>query len=281
MIHISDHSAAFLQLNVRRAHHKSGSIFFNLPLLKQADLKAAMLRAWEESTEALSQDSKSVQVTAGLKAIMSENIRLSRLGKKAGRTLYQSQFKEVREAESSIAQDWNNLQAWESLNRAQEKLEEVRMEKIERKKNQSGALWARMGDKCTREFFDFHKASRAKTIIKELQIDSKIIREQAEISGAILNFYKRLYEFDPLTEINIRACSACLRSVPTVVTQVQNKELLLPFTEQDFREALKELEGAPFRKGGRERRHPDRSSKTSLAGDRSGDSQLNGGNYTG
>jgi len=45
-----------------------------------------------------------------------------------------------------------------------------------------------MGDKSTREFFDFHKASRPKTVIKELMEGNRVANIQEEISNIILTF---------------------------------------------------------------------------------------------
>lgn len=71
---------------------------------------------------------------------MTENIRITRAEKKAGKMTYQDQFTKVRDAEARLALDWNDLQAWDNLNIAQEKLEEVRMEKLEKQKNRAGAI---------------------------------------------------------------------------------------------------------------------------------------------
>jgi len=135
---------------------------------------------------------------------MQENIHIIRESRRRGRQIYQTQFVKVR-AEEMLAQDWNDLQAWEKLNQAQEKLEEVRIDKIEQKKNKMEALWTRIGDKSTREFFYFHKASHPKTISKELMEGNRTTKIQEEILEVVLTFYKQLYRFDALTEINRQA----------------------------------------------------------------------------
>jgi hypothetical protein len=52
------------------------------------------------------------------------------------------------------------MQAWDKLNRAQELLEKHRMDKLESTKNSLVAKWTLVGDRCSREFFEFHKGHR-------------------------------------------------------------------------------------------------------------------------
>jgi molybdenum-dependent DNA-binding transcriptional regulator ModE len=78
--------------------------------------------------------------------------------------------------ESRLQVDWNDLQAWERLNEAQQKLEEFLMDKLKRRKMKVGATWAHMEDKCIKEFFQCHKQIRLKTKIKEILDGSKSLR---------------------------------------------------------------------------------------------------------
>ncbi len=52
------------------------------------------------------------------------------------------------------------MQAWDKLNREQELLEKHRMDKLESTKNFMVAKWTFVGDRCSREFFEFHKCHR-------------------------------------------------------------------------------------------------------------------------
>lgn len=193
LAHLSDHSATFLSLNLSQHRASPGPPHFDTGLLRNKDFKEAHLRACAEAFAEQEGQSRSIQVAKALEALMQENVRISRQRKKIGRATYQAQFHEVREAEELIARDWNDLSAWERLNLAQEKLEEVRMEKIERKKNYAGALWAKFGDKCLKDFFDFHKVARPKTIIRELQDGPRSLKSSGEISDHVHAFYKELY----------------------------------------------------------------------------------------
>jgi hypothetical protein len=184
-----------------------------------------MLGAWNKAVQANSTQSKGEQVVQGLKALRGENIKITTRLRKADRAVYQAQYSGVREVEARLERDWNDLQAWEQLNEAQSKLEEIRMDKLERKKMQTGATWARMGDKCTRKFFQYHKARRPKTKIKELLDGGRSLRTQDEIAEYVQTYYQQLYKFDALCEINIRARTHCLKAIPTVVTTEQNEFL--------------------------------------------------------
>lgn len=78
-------------------------------------------------------------------------------------------------------------------------------------------------------------------MIKELQLGPWVLRSLEEISEHVYSFYKKFYRFDALTGMNIRARTACLKSIPRLVMAEQNAELLQPFMEEDFEEALKQL----------------------------------------
>lgn len=151
MVHLSDHLAAFLHINFSRRKRQPPILHFNSALLKKDGTKDLLTQAWATSIQDNSDKSKSDEVALALKALMDTNIRITRQEKKAGRAVYQSQFSEVRAAEAILAQDWHDLDASDKLNVAQQNLEEVRMDKFERQKNRSGALWARIGDKCTKK----------------------------------------------------------------------------------------------------------------------------------
>jgi len=140
MAHLLDHAAIFLQISLHPTNHGPGPIHFNISLLKQQTTKDAIMEAWANVEKESSMESKGEQVAKALQAMMQESTRITRQGKQACKRTYQAQFKEVREEEERLASDGNNLQAWEKLNQAQEKLEEVCMDKIERKKNHMGAI---------------------------------------------------------------------------------------------------------------------------------------------
>lgn len=132
LFHISDHAAIFLQINFGSNRVHQGPTHFNSALLKKEDTKEALIQAWDSKVQNHLEDTKAEQTVQGLKALMQENVRITRQEKKAGRAMYQSQFSEVKEAEAKLKTDWYDLDAWAQLNSAQQNLEEVRMDKLER-----------------------------------------------------------------------------------------------------------------------------------------------------
>ena len=59
------------------------------------------------------------------------------------------------------------------------------MDKLERQKMKAGTTWARIGNKCTKEFFQYYKQIRPKTKIKEILDGGKSLRIQEDISSYI------------------------------------------------------------------------------------------------
>lgn len=73
------------------------------------------------------------------------------------------------------------MQAWDKLNKAQELLEKHRMDKLDSTKNSMVAKWTLVGDRCSREFFGFHKGHRPCTIINELLHGGQTLIENDDI----------------------------------------------------------------------------------------------------
>ncbi len=49
---------------------------------------------------------------------------------------------------------------------------------MERYSHHSAARWWRYGDTCSKIFFDFHRISKKRTFLKELEVDGRIISRQ-------------------------------------------------------------------------------------------------------
>jgi hypothetical protein len=71
--------------------------------------------------------------------------------------------------------DWDNVQVWDKLYRAQELLEKARMDKLESTKNAMVTKWILAGDRCFQKFFEFHKVHRPFIMIEELLDGGRII----------------------------------------------------------------------------------------------------------
>ena len=75
-----------------------------------------------------------------------------------------------------------------------------------------------MGDKCSKEFFEFHKKYKTKNHIRELEIDGRQITKQETIKARMTDFYISLYARDHTVENNKEARVQCMSSVLHMVT---------------------------------------------------------------
>jgi hypothetical protein len=116
--------------------------------------------------------------------------------------------------------------AWEWLNAAQAKLKEIRMKKLEATKNATAAKWYTVGDKYSREFFEFHKEPRRKMDVTELVEGGRSLRTHADIEDYIQRYYVELYTNDPTVDNNTAARVQCLSSVPSIISNEMNEMLV-------------------------------------------------------
>jgi hypothetical protein len=82
-----------------------------------------------------------------------------------------------------------------------------------------------VGDRCSKQFFDFHKDNNPAPKIKELIDKGRVIRGQRELGSHATEFYKTLYTIDAQVETNHAARAECLRNLPHMVTEEQNQQL--------------------------------------------------------
>ena len=101
--------------------------------------------------------------------------------------------------------------------------------------------WMRVGDRCTKEFFEFHEGSRQAITITQLQDGERILTTQAELENHILRFYEQLYTRDDQVEEAKEAREDCLQHITSPVTEAHNQELLRPITMEEVTEAVKQL----------------------------------------
>jgi hypothetical protein len=68
----------------------------------------------------------------------------------------------------AYSKDWDNLEAMEAPNLVQNNLKAIQLDKLKRCKNVTYVIWAQVGDKCCKEFFDCHKQHKSHTHISKL-----------------------------------------------------------------------------------------------------------------
>lgn len=73
---------------------------------------------------------------------------------------------------------------------------------------------ARVGDRCTKEFFEHHTGTRKPVAIHHMQAGESLLTSQPDLESHILNFYEQLYARDEEVEANIAAREDCLQFIP-------------------------------------------------------------------
>lgn len=102
------------------------------------------------------------------------------------------------------------MAAREKLSDAQVVLHEVRQQKFQFQEIAILSKWARVGDRCTKEFFEFHEGPRHAINISKLQDGNRTLTTQAQLEAYILDFYQQLYTRDEQVEEAIAAREDCL-----------------------------------------------------------------------
>ena len=166
---------------------------------------------------------------------------LTKAQKQQWKAAYLEQFEEIIAAEDELQRNWGSREARNRLSDAQAVLHEVRQQKFQFQKSAILSKWARVGDRCTKEFFEHHMGTRRPIVIKQMQDGDNILTTQSEMEQHILHFYEELYTKDELVEHNVDAREECLQFVQQTVTEEHNAELLRPLTLEEVTEAMKQL----------------------------------------
>lgn len=103
------------------------------------------------------------------------------------------------------------------------------------------AKWNLVGDRCSKEFIEFHKPPSRKASISELVVDGRSLRSPSDIEQHIQQFYSELYTNDPAVDANETDRAQCLRSVPQRITEEMNMELTKDFTNAEVKKALMDI----------------------------------------
>ena len=155
--------------------------------------------------------------------------------------MYLSQFEDIIAAEEELQFNWGSREARDKLSDAQAILHEVRQQKFQFQESAILSKWARVGDRCTKEFFKFHDGNKKPTPIAQLKDGNTVISTQAELEKHVLAFYEKLYARDDVVEADSDARDECFRHLQRTVTDAHNQELLKPLTQEELSIAIKQL----------------------------------------
>ncbi len=92
---------------------------------------------------------------------------------------------------------------------SQGKLAECFQTLVECCNHHSATRWLRYRDTCSKTFFDFHRINKKKTLLKELEVDSRTISRQEDLSHHISKFYANLYTSEPHSLATAKAQRRC------------------------------------------------------------------------
>ena len=180
-------------------------------------------------------------MVAANQAICRHSMALTKAQKQQWKAAYLERFEEIIAAEDELQRNWGSREARNRLSDAQAVLHEVRQQKFQFQESAILSKWARVGDRCTKEFFEHHMGTRRPIVIKQMQDGDNILTTQSEMEQHILHFYEELYTKDELVEHNVDAREECLQFVQQTVTEEHNAELLRPLTLEEVTEAMKQL----------------------------------------
>ena len=237
---ISDHAGVCLHTTRKGGRRKTHQQFFNKDLLQHTESKAILLKTWKDVMDS-DMETWNKKMVAANKAILDKSEELTKEQKKKWKATYLAQFDEIISAEEELQSNWGSTEARDKLSDAQAKLHEVRQQKFQFQESAILSKWARVGDRCTKEFFEFHEGIRSPMNIAALMDGDRTLTTQAELETHILDFYKQLYTRDDQVEDNDAARADCFQYLRRTVTDDHNKELLRPLTTEEVKEAMKQL----------------------------------------
>ena len=237
---ISDHAGVTLHFN-NEGRRKPRPPTFNKGLLKNEESKNILLQTWKSVMADESLDTWNTKMVAANHAIRLKSEELTKAQRKKWKDTYLAQFEGIIEAEAELQNNWGSQAAREKLSDAQAILHEVRQQKFQFQESAILSKWARVGDRCTKEFFEHHTGFKRPTPITQMTNGDNMLTTQAELEAHILTFYKNLYALDEQVEENDAAREDCFSFVNRTVSEAHNAELLRPLTMDEVSEAMKKL----------------------------------------
>lgn len=173
-------------------------------------------------------DSWNLKMVAANKAVLQTSAELTKLQKQKWKETYLAQFDNIISTKAELQRNWGSQDAREKLSEAQAILHAVRQQKFQCQESAILSKWARVGDRCTKEFFEHHTGHKRPTPIRQLLDGDNTIDTQAELESHITRFYETLYTRDDTVENNVEARTDCFRHLKQTVTATHNEELLKP-----------------------------------------------------
>ena len=238
---VSDHAGVVLHFNGEPRGRKKATVYFNKGLLAHPESKAALLATWKAIMEDETIPTWNQKVVKASLAIRQKSEEITKSHKQLWKETYLAQFEDIIAAETKLQSNWGSREARDRLSDAQVKLHEVRQQKLQFQEMATLSKWSRVGDICTKEFFEHFSGQRKRAPITHMKDEDRIISTQAELEEHILQFYKELYTADDLVENNQAAREDCFKHVKVTVTADHNAELLKPITIEEVKEAMKQL----------------------------------------
>ena len=239
---ISDHAGVTLHFNDEPRKRKKHPAYFNKGLLANPESRTTLLNTWKEVMADEIVGSWNLKMVQANKAIIARSEEITKTQRKKWKETYQAQFNDITEAEAELQQNWDSQEARERLSEAQVRLHEVREQKFLFQECAVLSKWARVGDRCTKEFFEHHNSIRKPAPITHMVDDEdNIISSQNDLEEHILKFYRLLYTKDQLVEENNAAREECFHYLQPTVKNEHNQELMKPLTLEEVKDAMKQL----------------------------------------
>ena len=134
-------------------------------------------------------------------------------------------FEYIISAEAELQHNWSSHEARERLDDAQAALHEVRQQKFQYQESAILSKWARVGDRCMKEFFEHHSGAKRPSPITKMLDGENLLTTQADLEAHILAFYRNLYTRDEAVESNIAAREDCFTFIKRTVTEAHNADI--------------------------------------------------------
>ncbi len=113
---------------------------------------------------------------------------------------------------------------------AQGHLVDSLQEQVTRNHQLTATNWFKYGNTYSKQFFDFHRIGRKKTLLKELTTDDGEITGQADLAHYVHSFYEHFYALEAYAFGTTEAREECWVSTPTWVSIEMNNELVRKLT---------------------------------------------------
>ena len=207
---ISDHAGYLVHFN-DEGKQKARPHSFNKGLLQNPEHKVALLQAWKAVMVDGTLGTWNHKMAAASQAIRLKSMELTKAQKHQWRAAYLAQFDDIIAVEDELQRNWGSREARNKLSDAQAVLYEVRQQKFQFHENAILSKWARVGDRCTKEFFEHHTGIKRPITINQMQDGDNILTSQKDLEEHILSFYEKVYTNDMDVEKNTSAREDCFQ----------------------------------------------------------------------